>query len=510
MRISTSQIFRQGISSITSQQTQLAQTQLQLASGKRLLSPADDPAGSTEALRLTERIAVTRQHQENLDFARTRLNQEEGSVARAVEVLQRLRELAISANDSALVRSDREAIAAEVSRRAQELLDVANTRDPSGEYLFSGFQGRTQPFTQDAAGNTTYAGDQGRRVVQIGADHSVVVADSGFDAFVGVRSGNGTFAVSPGASNDGTGTIDPGTVVDATLYDRDTYTVTMAVDSAVTGGAIGITDSGSDDLLSYELRINGVLIDTVSEGGSRTLAALEASIDAQSGATGVQAHVDGGRLFLSNTSAGSGLTITETLVGASEDTDTVTGFFGGNLTGLTTPSVSTDLDGAANAFVVTDSGNNIETSGSFAAGASISFAGIATSVTGAPNQGDAFTVTPSVNQSVFTTVKNLADDLSLGGVELGNAINRALEDLDRGLENFNSLRAEIGARLNVLDTQEEANADITLELQTALSNVEDLDFPEAAARLSQQLVALESAQLAFVRVQSLSLFNFLR
>ena len=91
MRISTSQIFRQGISSITSQQTQLAQTQLQLASGKRLLSPADDPAGSTEALRFTERIAVTRQHQENLDFARTRLNQEAGSVARAVEVLQRRR-----------------------------------------------------------------------------------------------------------------------------------------------------------------------------------------------------------------------------------------------------------------------------------------------------------------------------------------------------------------------------------------------------------------------------------
>ncbi|MEM7406002.1 MAG: flagellar hook-associated protein FlgL [Pseudomonadota bacterium] len=509
MRISTAQLFRQGINEITAQQTNVARTQLELATGTRLLTPASDPAGSAEALRLGERIAATNQHQDNIVFARTRLNQEENATSRSIEILQRVRELAISANDAALVLSDRQAIAAEVEQRLAELVDVANSRDASGEFLFAGFKGRTQPFTRDASGSVSYAGDQGQRVVQVGTQNTVAVADSGFDTFQAIRNGNGTFTVAPATANVGSGVIDPGNVQDASAIDGDTYTITMARDSAASSGAIGLVDSGTNDALTYELRINGTLVDTLNEGDSRTLAQLESAIDAQSGTTGVAATTDGTRLYLHSTTAGGAIAITETLVGASEDADTVTGFFGASLTGTTTPSVTTTLDSAANALLVTDSANNLELAEDYAADAVFEFNGISTSIRGTPSQGDTFTIAPSTNQSVFTTLGNLSDDLDLSGAPLSNALNRALVDIDRGIDNLNALRTEIGARLNTLDSQEEANADFILELETSLSNVQDLDFAEAASRLSRQILALQASQSAFVQVQGLSLFNFL-
>jgi flagellar hook-associated protein 3 FlgL len=510
MRISTGQLFRQGVGGITAQQSAVAKTQLQLATGKRISTPASDPAGSAQALRLNERIRVTQQHQENINYARNRLGQEEGAVSRAIEVLQRARELAVSANDAVLTASDRQAVSAEIEQRLAELIDVANTQDASGEFIFSGFKGTTVPFVKDVTGTTSYLGDQGQRTLKIGTNNSVAVADSGFETFVAIRNGNGTFSAVPGASNAGRGVIDPGNLQDATAYDNDTYTVNMVSDSNVAGGAIGLTDSGTNDTLSYEVRINGVLIDTLGEGDSRTLAALETAIDGATGTTGVAAHVDAGRLYLSNVVPGNSIVVSETLVGATEDTDTVTGFFGSALSGLSNPSGSVDLSGDANAFIVTDSANDVTTSGTYQPDAQISFRGIVTTVRGTPTQGDSFVLAPSVNQSIFATMDGLVSALGLGDAALSNALGKSLVDLDRGLDNLNEVRTAIGARRNTLDAQEGANADLDLELQSSLSTLQDLDFAEAASRLSRQLLALESAQLAFVRIQNLSLFSLLR
>ncbi|MBT6278151.1 MAG: flagellar hook-associated protein FlgL [Chromatiales bacterium] len=509
MRISTNQIFRDGVDTILTQQSRLARTQAQLGSGQRILSPADDPAGAAAALRITERIGLTDQYQDNIRYARGRLAQEEGVLSASLNALQRVRELAIAANNGVLQGDSRRAIASDVQQRIREMLNVANSRDPDGEYLFSGFKGRTVPFTQAPSGAVTYAGDQGQRSVQVGTDQRVALADSGHDAFVAIRTGNGTFSVADNATNTGSGVIDPGIVSDASAYVADTYSIIMSADSGVAGGAIGLVDTGVNDTLTYELRINGVLVDTLNEGGTRNLTQLESAINGTSGATGVQAHVDAGRLLLSNTPAGNGIIINETLIGASEDTDTVTGFFGGALSGITTPSVSTDLGGAADAFVVLNSGGSIQTSGNYVEHATITFNGIQTAIHGGPEQGDTFTVAPSQNQDVFTTLTNLASALNSDGASLNNALNRAVINIDRAMDNLVIVRTEVGARQNSLDTQEDVNADFTVELKTTLSSLRDLDYTEAASRLNQQLLALQAAQQAFVRVQNLSLFNFL-
>ncbi|MEM7613208.1 MAG: flagellar hook-associated protein 3, partial [Pseudomonadota bacterium] len=66
-----------------------------------------------------------------------------------------------------------------------------------------------------------------------------------------------------------------------------------------------------------------------------------------------------------------------------------------------------------------------------------------------------------------------------------------------------------GARLNVAEAQVDTNSGVELVLRESLADIEDLDYAEAISALSQQATALEAAQQSFVRVQGLSLFNFL-
>lgn len=109
-----------------------------------------------------------------------------------------------------------------------------------------------------------------------------------------------------------------------------------------------------------------------------------------------------------------------------------------------------------------------------------------------------------VDGSIFDVVNKLAEDL------VANAPDSAiLDDLDAAMERILNIRASVGARLNALDQQESLNADFILSLETARSENQDLDFTEAISRFNLESVALQAAQEAYVKVQGLSLFNFL-
>ncbi len=191
MRISTSQIFQQAVTTMLSKQSELAKTQQQLATGERLLSPSDDPDAATRVLNLNKIIDTTAQYQRNADFAETRLALEETVLTDIGELLQRSRELSVQANNDSLSASDRRSIAFEVRANIDSLIQLANSRDALGEYLFSGFQTDTKPFNDDGLGNFTYAGDQGQRSLQIGARRNVTVGDSGVEVFMKVDDGAG-------------------------------------------------------------------------------------------------------------------------------------------------------------------------------------------------------------------------------------------------------------------------------------------------------------------------------
>ena len=191
MRLSTSQIFQSALSAMQTKQAELAKTQLQLATGEKNLTPSDDPAAATRVLDLNHVIDTTAQFQRNADFADTRLAMEEATLTSVGDLLQRVRELAIRGNNDTLSAHDRQMLAAEVRVSLDALVQMANSTDADGEYLFSGFKTDTEPFSDDGAGNFTYAGDQGQRSLQIGAKRQVAVGDPGDEVFMGLDDGAG-------------------------------------------------------------------------------------------------------------------------------------------------------------------------------------------------------------------------------------------------------------------------------------------------------------------------------
>ncbi len=519
MRVSSIQIQSTGLNAMLEQQARLSKTQLQIAAGKNILSPADDPSGMANILNLQQSLNITAQYQENASYARMRLSLEENNLGSINNVLDRVRELALQGNNATLSDNDRASIAAEVRQRLDELLALANSQDAAGNYLYAGFRETVQPFSLDPSGEYVYNGDNGQRFVQIGASRQVAVGDSGADVFMSVRGGNGVFTAREDSGNNGSGVIDPGSVTDPAAYDRDSYRIVFPlVTSAAMPLAFG--DGSANDTLAYSLSINGTVVYTVDENGTplASLDALAGVINDATAATGVRAYVADGALYLANASPSEApIVVTEAMSGGSDgDGDTVNGYFGAQLSGATAPSADITY-GAGNAayYVVEDSSGNIEASGPYQEGARIAFNGIETAISGAPRASDGFMVEPSRNQDMFTTLGNLvrALETEIKGpddrVALSNAVNRFVSDIDQAMERVNQVRAKVGARLGAIDAQEGLNADYTLQLERALSDVQDLDYAEAISRLNQQQVALQAAQQSYVQIMGLSLFNFL-
>ena len=299
MRIGTLQMFRQGINSILDQQAKLFETQNQLATGKRINSPGDDPTGAAQLVGLSESSKITAQYQDNILAARTRLELEDTALGSVGDVLQRVRELTIQALNDTNSATDRAAIATEVRQLADEVIGLANRKDGNGQFMFAGFQVLTQPFSETAPGVFAYAGDQGQRQIQIGSARQIADGDSGQAVFMDIPDGGGF-------------------------------------------------------------------------------------------------------------------------------------------------------------------------------------------------------------KSVFAILEDLATDLE------ANAPNGAsLDQLDSAMDQFLGFRVSIGARLNALDSQEKINVSMLIQLEQTRSVVEDLDYAEAASRLSRESITLQAAQQAFVKVQNLNLFNFI-
>jgi flagellar hook-associated protein 3 FlgL len=102
------------------------------------------------------------------------------------------------------------------------------------------------------------------------------------------------------------------------------------------------------------------------------------------------------------------------------------------------------------------------------------------------------------------------DDLISGlNNSKGADVSRGVGELDNLQLGVSLARAEVGTNLNVVDQQTSVIEDMTLNLKTTLSSIEDLDYASAITKMNQQMLSLEAAQSSFAKVSKLSLFNFI-
>lgn len=402
MRISTNSLFDSAAARLGDMQTALQTTQQQISSGRRMLTPADDPVAAARALDVTQSQAINAQYGSNRGAARDSLSSEEVTLQSVTSLLQDVKTAVVNAGNGGLDATQRRYIAADLTTRFNELLSLANTKDGVGNYMFAGFQTGSQPYAETATG-ASYAGDQGQRMLQVGPSRQMALNDSGDLVFDAPKTGNGTFQTAAVAGNTGAGIISPGSVVDATALTGDNYSITFNVAGGVT---------------TYDV------------------------------------------------------------------TDTTTG-------------------------------STLSTGNAYTSGQSITFDGLQFDISGAPASGDAFTVTPSASQSIFTTLKNLIAVLNTSGTgstanaNLTNGLNTANSNVDNAIDNILQIRASIGSRLKELDALDSSGADRDEQYSQALQTLTDLDYTKAITDLTKQQTILTAAQQSFVKITGLSLFNFL-
>jgi flagellar hook-associated protein 3 FlgL len=213
MRISTRQIYTQGVEAFQQQQQKLAKLQQQISTGVRLTKPSDDPAAASKILQLEQTVSLNLQYQSNINLAEQRLNQQDAVLANYDGLLIRVRELAIQANNAPVDAVSRNAIAAEIDERLNELLSLANTIDGNGDYLFAGYQNNSAPFTRATTGS--------RDFVSFNGDDGDI---PGREIFMEVPSAIALREL-PAAANVGTGLIAPASVVDSSLYVAGDYEI---------------------------------------------------------------------------------------------------------------------------------------------------------------------------------------------------------------------------------------------------------------------------------------------
>jgi len=172
-------------------QGDLAKTQQQLATGKRIITPSDDPVGAAKVLRLTEEIDELTQFQRNNDLVTGSLEQQEAVLTNITDSINRARTLIVQAGNGILSDPDKRAIGSELEQIKLEVFDLMNAQDADGNYLYAGFQSGNQAFDFNpaATGNAiTFAGDPGVSFVQLSNSSKIQSTSNGYEVFENVLS----------------------------------------------------------------------------------------------------------------------------------------------------------------------------------------------------------------------------------------------------------------------------------------------------------------------------------
>jgi flagellar hook-associated protein 3 FlgL len=254
MRITTSMSYELATAAMQRQQSSIAKLNQQLATGRRVLTPSDDPLATNNISRLRESLARNDQYAENRGVANSILSDTDSTFQSIGDVIGRAKDLALSARNGSLSNSERRFIATELRGRLDELLGLANRSDAFGNHMFAGYQSGATPFARSSTGDVQYLGDGAQRSIQIASNRELTIAFAGNDVFEGAFDGNGSFVTAAASGNLGSGIVSSGRGVDPTLYTRESYEIQFLVSGGATTYSVINTTTGT--VLSSGINFN--------------------------------------------------------------------------------------------------------------------------------------------------------------------------------------------------------------------------------------------------------------
>ncbi len=398
MRFATSMLNRTMLTSMNRQNERIFNLQTQLSTGQKFHTATDNPIDFASTLDLDHAQKRVDQYKRNIDSLTQRMGLQESTMGSITDNVKRIRELSIQAGNPSYDMTNRKAISTELRERMREIVDLGNTQDANGEYIFAGFTSDDTPFSMNQVGDlfhVEYNGTDHSREIQVSESRTMPVGLVGKDVFFDI-SGENSVRTDAAQANTGSAAFSTAFVDDDTAYIADDYTLTF-----------------------------------------------------------------------------------------------------------TSPTSLSITDGAGGAV-----GTYPYTSGEI-----IEFNGLKMSFTGNPDVSDSFSVRTSQYQDIFTTVNQLTEaleDPSQPAASLAIDLSKSLGHVTEALDHVVDQRAQIGSRLKALESHQETNEELSFQIQSRYSKLNDTDFAEAASDLAQQTAILQAAQLTFSKVQNLSLFNYIQ
>ncbi|MGA7779723.1 MAG: flagellar hook-associated protein FlgL [Paraburkholderia sp.] len=280
MRISTSEFLSMNVQTMDNQQSQLSQYYAEISSGTSLTTPSDNPLGAAQAVQLSMQGATLSQYSTNQSSALTQLQAEDSTLSTVTSTLQSMNTELLQAGDATLSDGDRSSIAAKLQALSTSLMTAANTKSPSGDYLFGGFQVASQPFTQNSAGAVVYNGDSGVSSTQISDTTSVATGDSGASVFLSVSPETASTVAYAASANSGTAVAGAvSTTNSSAAANGDTYGITFSVTGGVTTYTVSDTNSSGTTTSAAQPYTAGSAITLGTSGQSVSISGTPANGD---------------------------------------------------------------------------------------------------------------------------------------------------------------------------------------------------------------------------------------
>lgn len=207
MRLSTALIYQNGLNGILNQEAAMSKLQEQMSSGRRVLSPADDPLAASLAVNVSQTASMNSNFASNRNTLNTSLGMEENALSSVVLSLQDVMKRVVEAGNGTMSDADRQTLSTALKSARDQLVGLANSTDGNGQYLFSGYKGFTQPYEIDGNGNVTYNGDTNQRMIQVEQSRQLPASDVGSDIFNRAVAGTLAYITKAADGNTGSGTF---------------------------------------------------------------------------------------------------------------------------------------------------------------------------------------------------------------------------------------------------------------------------------------------------------------
>ncbi|PRC91820.1 flagellar hook-associated protein FlgL [Solimicrobium silvestre] len=273
MRISTSSLYQNAVTNFNNMQAAIATSINEVDSGISLTSPSVDPAAAAQVLVAGQASAVNTQFGVNRQNATNALSTSDGVLSGVTNMMQSLESLVVEAGNGSLAPSDRATVAQQFQSGISQLMNLANSTDSNGNYMFSGSTSGVQPYTVTSNGGQ-YNGNQETQMLQVDSSQQLPVTVVGSSIFGNIQvSPNAYFGI-PNAANVSTATISSGTVTNAALVTDDNYSVTFTSPTAY-----NVTDTSTGAAISTN--------NVYTSGAPITIGGVQFNVTNGAGPTGV-------------------------------------------------------------------------------------------------------------------------------------------------------------------------------------------------------------------------------